>query len=242
MTKPEMSYLRTLILGHGGDCVLLGVTPDLTVYVDEFYGTWLAQHGIRVDGEWIASVTEDADKVHRLPVPRNLICPCREPQTRELNFSGARQRGLQELERVREVVSPLSMEEQMLVIQKLGLAIPPPMLLGLAESTVLSEAELNTPGVFIVCRRLAFAYALPQKQRDAEGQWYDYDTRVVYVAHYYDRGVHEPHALEAAFAGLNGETLHRPMDCVLVNYHLFVADSGGETGVNRVHIWTVARE
>lgn len=243
---PQMTYLRTLTLTHQGDCVLLGVTPDLTVYVDEMYGAdqgGMAQHAIRLDGTWIASADDDWGKnpqlVTQMAVPTNMICPCREPQTRELNFSGARQRGLQEWERIREVVMPLAMADKMMVLQKLGMTMPPPMLLGLASSTVLSESDLGSGDMFILCRRLAFAYTLPKPQRDDEGQPYDYDTALAFVAHVYDRRTHEPPALDAAFTPLDGTALHRPMDCVLVNRHLFVADSGGSDRVNQVHIWAV---
>ena len=115
------------------------------------------------------------------------------------------------------------------------------MLLGVAESRVLAEAPLSPPDQYLVCRRVRIAHALETTERDADHQPYDYDTIPVYVAHPYhvtsgDLDV-EP---EIAFAGLPSIDLLRPMDCLVANHYLCVADGGHDTQKSRIHIWKIS--
>ena len=73
----------------------------------------------------------------------------------------------------------------MALIAKFKLDLIPPMLLGVAESYVLAKPN-STPGSVFVCRRLRLAVALPETRLDEDNQPYDYETHVIYLAHFYD--------------------------------------------------------
>jgi hypothetical protein len=245
---PVFRHNTSLPLDHNGDCNLLGATPDLTLYVEETYGEgdWFAQHALRLEGTRLASVDE-ADGTNPgatpLVLPGNLVKPQRAHHTRSLNFSGPRYRGLQETERIRDMVAPLTVQDKIALVKQLYLALPPPMLLGLVESTVLAEAELIHQQVFVVCRRLRLGYALMQPQMDDDRQPYDYDSLVIYAAHLYDiTQTDEPEfGLAMALTGIGGIDLYQPMDCLIVADHLFIADGGGMERLNTIHIWKIDR-
>ena len=74
------------------------------------------------------------------------------------------------IKRLLDLVRVLSIDEKMAVIDKFKLNIIPPMLIGVAESYVLAEAELQRPNLYFVCRRMRLAIALPEEWLDDEGQ------------------------------------------------------------------------
>jgi hypothetical protein len=236
--------MTTLPLQHSGDCGLLGVSADFTVYVEEVYGQegWLAQHALTLEGKVLASVDEAsgaASQIAPLPLPDDLVEPQRGWHTMGLNFTGPRHRGLRGPERLDDLVHPFSIQEKIAVTKQLALAIVPPMLLGLAESYVLAEAALRPPNLFLICRRLRLAFALPEERTDDEGEPYDYDTRVIHVAHTYDTSAEQEPVLSDVIRELNGGILHRPMDCLIFRDHLFVADGGGGERTSSVQIWQI---
>lgn len=243
MQPPVLHFLTTLALRHEGDCTLLGVTPELTVYAEEIYApdSWMAQHAITLDGTLTQSVDEmngaNAD-VKPLALPPDLIVPRTAWHTMSLNFSGPRHRGLRAPERVPDMVHPLSIDEKMALSDRLKLDAPPPMLLGLAESYVLGEAPLVHPSLFFVCRRLRLAIALREQRIDDENEPYDYDTVVWYVAHFHDTQA-EARPLVDLFSDVGGVTLHRPMDCLLYGDRLFVADGGAAGRTSAIHVFRV---
>lgn len=229
MPLPALKYLTQILLRHHGDCSLIGVLPNLTIYAEESYGDgWMAQIALRLDGTMVADADEcggeNAD-IEPLVLPTGLIRPATRQRTARLNFSGPRHRGQREAERLSDLVRPLSLQDKMALTGRYGLPLAAPMILGLAESYVLAEARL-APDLDLVCRRLRIAYALAPAVVDGEGQTYDYDTAAIYVAHV----VEASDGLEADFPGdgnkLPGATLHRPMDCLVYQEHLFVADGG----------------
>jgi hypothetical protein len=242
---PTLQYVTSLSLTHNGDCSLRGVAPDLTIYVEEVYSRdgWMAQSALRLDGTLVATVDEDYGNntvVRSLPLPDDVIAPKTCWHTMSLNFSGARHRGIRSLEHVTDVAHPLSIEDRMMLSPRLN--VPPPMILGLAESFVLAEAMLVHPHLFLVCRRLRIVYALETEKTDEQNQPYDYDSLVLYVAHVYDRSQDVKPTLRESLAGLAGVQLWRPMDCLIAHDHLFVADGGEGEQVSRVHVWQVNRE
>jgi hypothetical protein len=244
--KYPFEFVASLPLAHSGDCSLIGVAPDLTIYAEEIYGEegWLAQHALKLDEKTIAFSDENSGMnrdFEMLTLPNDLARsqPCK--HTSALNFSGPRQRGLREPERIAELVRPLTIQTKMTLIERLKLNIMPPMLLGIAESYVLAEAPLFPPDVFMVCRRLRLAYALSQAKYDADHQLYDYDTLVLYIAHDYNPRVDDEIPPERALAGLPGVHLRRPMDCIVRDQHLFIADGGTTEQVSAVHIWRIAK-
>lgn len=250
MPLAPVTHVTTLPLKHEGDCSLLGMTPDQALYVEEVYGEngWMAQHELHLDGTFARSVDEasgvnGADDLRPLDLPPGIVRPKTGWHTMALNFAGPRHRGLRVPERILDVVRTLSIEEKMALIQKFKLDVIPPMLLGIAESYVLAEAELQRPNLYFVCRRLRLAVALPEERLDEDHQPYDYETRVIYLAHFYDCQLEPP--LKDILPDLTSVPLHRPMDCLLVNGQLCIADGGSSAASERrlsaIHLWQVER-
>ena len=244
MSIPNLTYKVTISLQYNQDCNLLGVTPDFDIYVEEVYSAdaWIAQHHYNLEGEQIESVDEDygnAQSVSPIVLPSTLVRPKPGWHMMDLNFAGSRHRGMRGPERIVETVRSLSLQTKMAIVERFNLDIPPPMILGLAESYVISEIELVRPSFYFVCRRIRIAYSLPEVKYDDHNEPYDYETLVIYLAHYHDknRGFEVP--FEDLLDVLPSVRLNRPMDCVMVNNHLFIADSGGEDGTNAIHVWEI---
>lgn len=236
----SVAHLTTLPLRHHGDCSLLGVTPDGTIYAEEVYDDdgWVAQHELRPDGSFVRSVDEDhgtAQDIRPLDLPDDAIPSKTCWRTMPLNFAGPRHRGLREPERVLDLVRSLSIDEKLALISKSRLNLPPPMLLGMAESYVLAETEIVRPNLYFVCRRIRLAYALPQLVPDADGQPYDYDTQVMYLAHFHEFG--DDLRLLDLLADLTDVPLHRPMDCLRIGDRLYIADGGADDRLSAIHVW-----
>ncbi len=235
-----IAYQNSITLAHDGDCSILGITPQMTLFVEEIYGEadWLAQHHLTLDGHITKSVDDHAGentKFSPLKLPPDLIAPAPITTSAALNFSGPRQRGLREPERIQEMVRPLTVATRIQIVEQLDLEMQPSQLLGIAESTVIAEALL--PPV-LVCRRLRLAYALTTQQLDSNDQPYDYDTLVLYVAHLYENDDFELPAA-TVFAGLPGVTLRRPMDCLVYNGYLLVADGAIAQRRCQIHVWQI---
>ncbi len=249
MKFPLISEPIRLPLQHHGDCTLLGVVPgdpadpsgaaDCTIYVEEIYDEdgKLAQHALTLDGRLLATVDEgsgDTD-LHPLDLPPQRIKPQTGWHTMALNFAGPRHRGLRAPERTLDLVRPLTIAEKMALIDRFRLDVPPPLLLGVAESYVLAETPICAPTLYFVCRRVRFAVALTEERTDADGQPYDYDTQVVYLAHFYERD-QEPEWSDI-LADATSIPLSRPMDCLLVKDRLFIADGGADDRLSAIHVW-----
>lgn len=99
MRTPSVTYLTTLPLKYHGDCSLIGVTPNGTIYAEEVYGDegWIAQHELRQDGTLVRSADENngsQSDVQPLTLPAELTKPKTGWHTMGLNFAGPRHRGL----------------------------------------------------------------------------------------------------------------------------------------------------
>lgn len=245
----DLNHLQTISLLHAGDCHLIGVTPEGTLYAEEIYDDGsMAQHKISADGVLKATVDEahEADQpLTPLAIPLDIHKPARVWHTMALNYAGARHRGLRALDRVDDVVKTVSIADKIALVDRLNLNIAPPSLIGLAESYVLAEAQVIRPRWFLVCRRMRFAYALPARQADADDQPYDYDTSVLYAVHFYNAADDEHPPLASALNPFGDVTLHRPMDCLVTEDRLYIADGGAEgdgASLNsRIHVWAVTR-
>lgn len=246
MKFPLISDPIRLPLLHSGDCTLLGVLPDVdsgaadcTIYAEEIYDEdgKIAQHALALDGSLLATVDEGSDEtdLHPLDLPPQRIKPQTGWHTMALNFAGPRHRGLRAPERTLDLVRSLTLPEKMALIERFRLDVPPPLLLGIADSYVLAETPIHAPELYFVCRRVRLAIALTEEQIDADGQPYDYDTQVIYLAHFYQRD-QEPE-LTDVLADLNALPLHRPMDCLLVKDRLFIADGGAGDRLSAIHVW-----
>lgn len=244
----QFEPLTTLPLAHDGDCSLLGVTPDLTIYAEEIYGDdgWLAQRAVTMNGIVRAEIDEDygrRETVEPLPLPAQLAVPKRVWHAMRLNFSGARLRGLREADRVSETTQSLTPADKFALAAAAKLPVPAPMILGIVESYVLAEALIASPDVFFVCRRVRVAYALPEPARDTDGQPYDYDSTALYLAHLYQPSAERDLTLEEALRPLAGAAaLHRPMDCLAAYGLLFIADGGSDGMRSAIHVWRLPEQ
>lgn len=253
MSLPTLEHRISLPLKHRGDCSLLGVeavTADdgsetFTLYVEEIYGDegWLAQHMLTLDGQLLASIDEAAgenDSVRPLKLPEGAATPKTGWHTMGLNFSGPRHRGLRGPEHVIDLVRSLALQDKLALIERLKLDVLPPALLGLAESYVLSEAQFG-PLQYFVCQRVRLALALPEERLDDDNLPYDYDTLVVYCAHFVDLAQANDLPLIDALEPPPGVNLRRPMDCLYFGDHLFLADGSApdDTQPSAVHVWRV---
>lgn len=244
----SVSPVFTTELRHSGDCAILGIADDGTVYAEELYGDdgWLAQHKIAPDGKVENSVDEaggTALPVTPLVIPEGAVAPNRVWHTMRLNYAGPRHRGLRGLERVDELVRTLTVADKFAFAKSLPVSIEPQAVIGLAESYVLSEVQVIQPDWFIVCRRIRIAYALGEEQIDRDGLPFDYDTCVLHVAHPFNREEDEIRLTTGLVDDFFGMRLYRPMDCALVNERLYIGDGGDrESGrVSRVHVMTLDR-
>lgn len=241
MEETELTYVSSVNLAHHQECVLLGVTPDFTIYIEEMYGEdeWIAQHIMSADGVHLHSADENHGKrsLPPLALPANIVRPrSGGDQARFLDFSGPRLRGMREPERIQDMLHPLSISLKVSLIERFALPVIPPTLLGLAESYITSEADILSGISAVVCRRLRLAYVLPEVRHDAHGIPYDYDTFTLHLAHL----VHIPDddlLTEAHLASLPGARLNRPLDCVRAADHVFIADGGTPEYPSAVHIW-----
>ncbi len=242
---PHFQYTATHLLPHKGDCALMGICPDMTLYVEEMYGDgWMAQHTLRRDGTIMTSRDEHSGST---PIQEWLALPAdahpRQPvrSTLTLNYGGPRHRGMRDSERITDMARPFTLQTRFYLIQKMGLDIAPAALLGVAESYVLAEALLQAPDLYLVCRRLRVAYALAETRHDSQNQPYDYDTFLLYTVHLYNRARDDVELPVAeVMTGLPGVDLHRPMDCLVYNGMVFVAEGGEGTRPNAVHLWQIA--
>lgn len=241
-----LTYLASLPLRYSGDCTLLGISADHQIYAEEIYGEhgWIAQHQIDLERGIIASIDEEngmRNVREPLALPTDIIQPQSCWNTMKLNYAGPRWRGLREPERLLDMLRPISIADKIEAVRLLGLSVPPPMLLGVAESYVLSEACVLPPDVFFVCRRVRLAIALEAVQQDEAGLPYDYETLAIHVAHFYDRAADSEPALLDALTALPGARLRNPMDCIVHDTHLFVSDSarGDSRTPSQIHVWRI---
>ncbi len=244
-----LEYRTTTSLLHDGDCHLIGISADFTVYVEEIYGDsdWMAQAALTLDGQIIKSVDEDhgtASRFSPIQLPGGLVRPRPVHHAAALNFRGPRLRGMREAERIREVVYPLEIAARMKLAQQFRLDIPPPLILGIAASEVLSETLVTPPHTWLVCRRLRVAYTLPQPAYDEDQQPYDYDTLVFHIAHFYNAAAGDQleTALEEGAASLPGADLRRPLDCLADRGYLFMTEGGTPGQNSRLHVWKIAKQ
>ncbi|MFN8373552.1 MAG: hypothetical protein U0694_11850 [Anaerolineae bacterium] len=225
--------------------MLAGISPNHQLYVDMIYDLddKLARYMLGLDGSITILADEgDETKPAEAPLPPDLISPQRIEHNSRLNFSIGRFRGMREEERIADLLTPPSIYEKMALVQALNLPILPPMLLGVAESAVLAMALLESPDTYLVCRRVRLAYTLTRPQLDESRQQYDYDTVTLHLAHSYnlhsDNDTSLVDLLGAQPVLLPGAALHSPMDVMVYDDNVIVADGGNSQHPAAVHIWT----
>lgn len=233
MNITAFKYYQAINLSEDGDCYLLGmdwegdmwceiITPD-----DELIRFKICQ----------GSICEIERETETEIAPFSLddgFKPNSMPTVHPLNSKAPRLRGIREEDRISEWVQPLTIMEKMTIIERLKLSVSPMQMLGIADSTVLSYAELPD-GTQIVCRRVRLAYALPQMNYDPYP--YDYDNLPIYVIHRYDPMNDELPSWETMLGDFAGVSLQRPTDCLLSPAHLVVADSSADGKKCRLLVW-----
>lgn len=239
---PLLHYVRTIPLAHEGTCSLMGITPDGHLYVEEIYGEglWLAQHHFGPDDRLLEQVDELSGAVTvsvPVAVPDHAQRSHSGWHTMWLNFAGPRHRGQRALERIDALVRPFTLQDKMHLANHPLMNMPPPHILGLAESYVLAEARLPLTGLYFVCRRLRIAHLVIPPAAEADGTPYDYDTRPLYLAHFAARTPSLDEDLIAQMQPMPHLTPTCPLDCALVGDLLYIADGGAAGRTSAVHIW-----
>lgn len=223
------------------ECALTGVLPGGDLVTIETYDDsdanptrYIIHHPQQTEQSYVQRLGPDED----FSWPARPLVPEGVHRTSALNYVGGRWRGLREAERVSDWVQPLTIMEKMALLQQLKLQLPPLMLLGIAESRVLSEAHLHD-NCYVVCRRLRLAYALTQPLQDADGLPYDYDTHAIYVAHVYDAARDLTPSLVEVLKGPGNIALAYPLDCLVDEDRLYVVEGGTPSTPCQLHIWQV---
>jgi hypothetical protein len=227
----EFIHQNTLELHHQGDCSILGLAPDEMLYIEEFYDEYIAQHQIHQQ-KIISSIDEDAGQRDIVPfkLPEKSIIP-NHPSKHPLNYRGVRLRGLREAEHLQDWILPLSVMEKVPLLAALGWALPPMMLLGIAESHVLAQCQIGES--WLLCRRLRLAYA-HERRLDDDGLPYDYDSREIYLLHQYAEDENPVLHEALSFAGI---VLQKPMDLLYSDGKLILADGAVKTYKSRLIWW-----
>lgn len=244
MKLSHTQHQWSLDLHYHEQTILLGMTPAPRLFVEEVYTEmgvydWFAQHDIDASGVIQRSVDEAGGKVaaQALTLPEDVI----EPDTQALDddFTGPRQHGLREAERLSEVVRPLSILSKQTLIEHFGLGIPAMMLFGLAEVHTLTRTRLPDAS-WLVCRRLRLAIALPEpRPHPFDGLPYDYETRLIYGA-YHLTDLDADFDPAALLTALDGVPLVRPMGALCVGEWLALVTGGDPDNPERksqVHLW-----
>ena len=241
---PILIYKSAIALPRSGQCALLGVASDGTIYTEIYYDdTWVAWYGLRADGTILTTGDEEAGRNHQFkrPAVEMVAAPEAVPRSHPLNYAGARLRGSRQLERVDDLMYPLDVSTKIRLVEVFKLPMMPMQLLGLAESNVLSMATFPTGGLQLVCRRLRLAYALPTPQTDPDGKPYDYDTISIYLGHLYQPSRDED-LITTLFETLPGPALSQPTDVMVTATHVLIAVSSDDHQVCQVHIWDVRQQ
>jgi len=234
MINQPLLYSHVVIsLPHTGVCGILGITPQLDLYIEEIYlpNDDIIHHHINPKGIIIQSS-------ETLKLPTTIIAPTIHPSTTQLNYTGGRTRGIREAERLQDWAKPFSIAEKMHLIQTFNLSITPMQLFGMINSVVLSSVKLQS-NWFVVCRRIALAIALPQMQYDENRLPYDYDSHIIQTAHLYHSSWEDSPPIEAVLAGIGDTRLNGAYDCVIIDNQLFISENGNNKN-NTIHQWSIA--
>ena len=211
-----LEHLATHDLLYAGDCKLLGVTDDGQIYVEELYGDddWLAQHHIFTN-EGIVKTVDEAEgnnlNITFLKLPEELIKPTTTPCCPNLQFSGARLRGMLADERIEKVVHPLSIQDKIELVDFMEWEITPLQIIGMTESVILSHTKVSEKSL-IVCRRVRIAYRLEKPEVT-----HDYDSLEIHILHEYHPNDVMPEVVDC-LNDIDDVVLLRPMDCLLLQW------------------------
>ncbi len=235
-----VNHLYTISLQHTGICHILAITDQQTLIIEEYYaGGFVAQHHINPPDHFITTTDENhgQSRLEPIPIPAGSALPAESSAFPSLEHrTGAPQRGIRAADRIDSLVYPLEMTDKMRFADHISLPVPPPMLIGLGESRVLSATCLPN-GHHLVCRRLRLAYTLTSEKTLPDGTRINYDTVTVHQLQFLPADLAlTPLTLAGLYTDDNH--LHRPTQCVYQNHKLYIADSGDKQ-LNRVHMYHV---
>lgn len=220
----HLSHRHTVRLSGMIDAAFIGVTAAQSVIMAGYDAQ---------DAAHYASVVDDG-QVNPITVVPEINTEPDAAAGQWWHRVGARWRGLRESDRLADLVEPLTIMQKMTLIEQLGLNIPPPLLMGIAESRVHS-AVMITPACVFVCRTVRLAVALPASQTDETGLIYDYDTIPLYLGHIDDPD--NPTDLVELVS--RPMVWRRPLECLVNAGHLFVLDVPEDGDSPAVHIQAI---
>jgi hypothetical protein len=248
MSTPDsgitFTFRHRFPLLHCGEAALLGRDAGGLLYTEEYIGDegLLARACWTPDGTLFGKFDESDPDTDAQPVimPESLAAPSRGWNTTKLNFAGARLRGLRETDRIAETTLPLGAADKMLLAGILPGVTSPMHLIGVAESYVISEAAL-TRTLYLVCRRLRIAVALPSARHDPDGMPYDYEAVALHVVHLADMRDDRPIPAVDWFSLLPEPAPRRPTDCLLSRRRreLVVLESGCDDQPAQLYLYQV---
>ncbi|MEO1288465.1 MAG: hypothetical protein AAFV93_11915 [Chloroflexota bacterium] len=232
----KFKHKKQISLQYVSQCNILGVSEANDIYIEEYYDeAYLVQYRMTLSGDILAVVDEEYGKTSITPftLANSLQQPCH-PLDHSMNYTGLRFRGMREADKVAEWVKPMPMLEKMPLMQTLNLGVPSMMLMGIAESRVLSETQLSDR-ISLICRRVRLLIALPEIKIDEAGLSYDYETHIMHVLHTFDSETEAYPSLHQALKQF--PDVSNPTDCLFTHEYLIVADSGYDEVVSTVHIY-----
>ena len=227
------SFRHTINLFYDQWCGLLGIGPDQDVYAEELHDDLAAHYHFDRQGQLMERIEEDPTSGITLPrahLPAGTIEPTPVRVAHPLNFGPELVDTSLDMELMRSLVHQLSLPER-LFLQTAGLLpveVPPPAILGILDSRVTSEAEIE-PGQFAVCRRLRVAYRPPASPVAGSDR---YQLCTFAVLQSLDLAELDQPLTETLLpATVLGIELMWPTDVIAAGNQLYVADSAnGRTG------------
>jgi len=221
-------------LHHNGQCYLLGIAPDGTCWVEEFYSDqWAAQHIITADGTIAHSTDENHGRSRLVSLPfhgQHLPDPAPNPFPALDYDTQAPECGNRAADRIDGLCYPLDVSDKMRLSDTLALDVPAPNIIGLSRSRVLGVAPLPD-GTALIARELAFPCVLIAPEAD-----YNYTT---HTRHILQRVPPADDLLDLSrFIRMEG--LRCPVGCAVAGDRLIVADAGGPDALNRILVYSLA--
>ena len=234
-----VNHLCTIPLQYTGICHILAVTDQQTIIVEEYYANhFVAQHHIEPPDRFIITTDEKHGQSCLVPIPTpagSAVPPTTNPIPKLEHRTGAPQHGIRADDRIDSLVYPLTMSDKIRLAEQVPVPAPPPMLIGLSESRVLSNLTLPNDHR-LICRHLRLAYALMTEKTLPSGQRINYNTVTIHRLQFLpDDESFTPLTLTGLYTD---EHLHRPTQCMRHGDRIYIADSGGDQP-NRVHIYHV---
>lgn len=227
-----MLHLQLQInLPHNGQCHLLGVAPNGSCWVEEFYeDQWAAQHIIAADGTLAHTTDEDHGRAQLVPLPfdgQHLPDPVPNPFPALVYDTLAPAQGDRSTDRIDALTFPLEMPDKLRLAEALALDVPAPTMIGLSRSRVRGIAHMPS-GDTIIARELAFPCVLLMPEPD-----HNYTTHTRHIL----QRVPPADDLLNLDGMLRAAGLRHPVGCAASGDRLIVADAGGPDAPNRILIY-----